>query len=166
VVKENGPLWTELKRDAFPGLDTVKVKYRNYRLFALDSVMMQTILMKAPKGAPEKVSSPKTIVEIPVPDGGFARFNMYTTSTMDPALEAKFPTLKTYGGQGMDDPSSTIRLDFNQNGFHAYVKSQKGEWFVEPAGQGVTHRFLICFYKEDAVFPDKKPFELPDPKRR
>jgi len=83
---------------------------------------------------------------------------------MDSALEARYPLLKTYGGQGLTDVTASVRLDFNPNGFHAYVISQSGEWLIQPLGKGITHHFLICFYKQDLV--DQHPFELPDSLRK
>jgi hypothetical protein len=160
VPAEDIPLWKELPKDAFKGMDTGNVHYKNYKLFAMDSLKMQTMLLKAPKENQRKIDSLKLIISLPKPDGSFADFSMYSTSVMDPALEAKFPMLKTYAGKGVKDPSSSVRLEFNQNGFSAYVFGTEGEWLVQPAAQGITHQFLVCFYKQDAINKNGKPFEL------
>ncbi len=159
VPVEKDPLWKELSHDSFKELDTVNIHYKSYKLFALDSLEMQSLLLKAPKENQLNIDSLKRIVELPRPDGGFSKFSMYATSVMDPALEAKYPLLKTYGGKGVDDRTASVRLEFNQNGFHAYIKSLDGEWFIQPAAQGITHQYLLCFFKQDAVQPNRKSFE-------
>lgn len=159
VSTEKGPLWKELSHDSFKELDTVSIHYKSYKLFALDSVEMQSLLLKAPKENQLNIDSMKKIIELPRPDGGYAKFSMYATSVMDPALEAKYPLLKTYGGKGVVDPTSSVRLEFNQNGFQAYIRSRDGEWFIQPASQGITHQYLICFFKQDVVQPNRKSFE-------
>jgi hypothetical protein len=160
VTGKPRPLWTELPHEAFKGSDTLKTHFRNYKLFALDSLKMQSLLAKAPKEK-QNTDSLKLIIELPKPDGGFMKFRIYRTTVMEPALEAAYPLLKTYGGQGVDDRTAHVRLDFNQNGFHAYVSGQGGEWFIQPPAREITHQYLLCFFKRDALSPNRKPFELP-----
>lgn len=155
-------LWTELSPDSYKNIDTLKKHLKKFRLFALDSTQMQKLLLLSPKEKNRKVAALQNIIELPRPDNGFMKFSIYSTSVMDSALEAKFPSLKTYGGQGIDDKSAMIRLDFNQHGFHAYINSQDGEWSIQPADKGITHQFLTCFFKQDVLMPNRTFFELPD----
>lgn len=169
VVKANteiksGTLWTAINPASFKGMDTVAVRFKRYKLFALDSMLMQSLLQKSPAEKQRK-SSPDNIIDLPKPDGGYMQFSIYSTSVMDSALEAKYPSLKTYGGQGINDRTAMLRMDFNQNGFHAYVISQAGEWIIQPSARGITHQSLVCFFKQDAIIPNRVPFELPDSMR-
>ena len=143
------------------GLDTSEIRFSKYKLFSLDSIKMQTLLTKSPRESSLKnKNAVENLIELPRPDSGNMTFNVYSTAVMDSALEAKYPSLKTYGGQGIEDRTAMVRLDFNQHGFHAYVISQAGEWIIQPAGKGITHQFLICFFKHDAQIPDRGPFEI------
>ncbi len=164
-ASKNVSLWTELQPGALKEPD-IKQKFKSYKLFALDSLKMQKILAKAPSEKERNNDALKVILEIPRPDGGYMKFRIYRTTVMDPSLEAQYPLLRTYGGQGIDDPSANIRLDFNQNGFHSYVISQAGEWFIDPAKRGVTHQLLLCYFKSDAIIKKRRAFELPDSLRR
>ena len=156
-------LWTALPLNAMNGLDTSEIRFSKYKLFSLDSIKMQTLLTKSPRESSLKnKNAVENLIELPRPDSGNMTFNVYSTAVMDSALEAKYPSLKTYGGQGIEDRTAMVRLDFNQHGFHAYVISQAGEWIIQPAGKGITHQFLICFFKHDAQIPDRGPFEIQD----
>jgi hypothetical protein len=165
-IPENRPLWKELPRTMLSESDTLTIRFKNYRLFDLDSLQMQLLLARAKKENPYDKDSLRTIIPLPKPNGGFSAFSIYTTSVMAPELEAKYPQLKTYEGIGETNRTSFVRMDFNLNGFHAYVRSQEGEWIIQPVANANVHRILICFFKQDAVILNGKPFELPDSLRR
>lgn len=154
-----GALWSPLEINA-KEKDSTALHFKRYKLFALDSLQMRQFLLNSPLEKNRK-NSPPHMLEVPRPDSGYMKFNIYSTSVMDSALEAKFPLLKTYGGRGVDDRTAMIRLDFNPNGFHAFVISQAGEWFIGPLAKGITHQSLVCYFKQDAVDPIRTPYELP-----
>ena len=52
------------------------------------------------------------VIEIPMPEGGSAKFHIWESSVMEPGLAAIFPGIKTFTGQGIDDPTANIKLDF------------------------------------------------------
>ncbi|MEO6084133.1 MAG: M12 family metallo-peptidase [Umezawaea sp.] len=71
-------------------------------------------------------------VVLPTPTGMFERFELADTPVMEPGLAAKHPEIKTYAGKGLDDPTASVRADLTPLGFHASVRSQHGQWFVDP----------------------------------
>src|SRR5579862_4560254 len=54
--------------------------------------------LAAPKGAAAAVE-----LSIPMPDGSFPRFRIEESAVLAPELAARYPALRTYRGQGIDD---------------------------------------------------------------
>ena len=84
-----------------------------------------------------------------MPGGGTARFRVWETSIMEPALEAKFPEIRTFLGQGIDDPYASIRFDYNPYfGFSAQILSVHGDIYIDPYARGDINNY-ISYYSRD-----------------
>ena len=89
------------------------------------------------------------LVVLPLPDGTSAHFRVVEAPIMEPGLAAQFPTIKTYTGVGVEDPSASIRLDFTPGGFHAQVLSAAtGSFFIDPVSRTDIAHYL-SFWKRD-----------------
>jgi hypothetical protein len=53
---------------------------------------------------------------------------------MSPALAAKFPGIRSFRGQGIDDPTASVRLDLSPSGLHAQIVSASGTIIIDPFG--------------------------------
>ncbi|MEO5893798.1 MAG: zinc-dependent metalloprotease family protein [Ferruginibacter sp.] len=83
------------------------------------------------------------VIEVPMPGGGTAKFHIWESSVMEPALAAKYPDIKTFTGQGIDDPTANIKIDFTRFGFHAMIiSSLNGAVFIDPYSQGNTTHYI------------------------
>src|SRR5205085_8235085 len=89
------------------------------------------------------------LIELPRPDGGYATFRIVESPVMEPTLAAKYPELRTWVGQGVDDPSATARIDSTPHGFHAQVIGRDGTTYVDPYRPGDTAHY-IAYAKRDA----------------
>jgi subtilisin-like proprotein convertase family protein len=117
-------------------------------LFRLEHATIREKLATVARGEPSAAKGIGTEIELPMPDGTTARFVIVEAPVMAPELAAKFPEIKTYAGQGIDDPSATVRLDFSPAGFHAQVLSPRGAVYVDPAYRGDAD-YHVSYYKRD-----------------
>ena len=127
-----------------------------FKTYALDKNLLNGLLIQAPLEFTKQGNTRKLELSIPMPDGTFSRFAVVESPVMAPELAAKFPTIKTFVGQGIDDPAATIRLDVTPLGFHGQVLSPRGAFYIDPYLVNDTETYA-SYYKKD--YPnDGKPF--------
>jgi hypothetical protein len=121
-----------------------------YRTLSLDKVAIKNFLWSLP--SEKNVSNRKTtpVLELPMPDGRMARFNVWESSIQEPALEEKFPDIKTFLGQGIDDPYATIRFDYTPRGFHAQVLTINGTYYIDPYSMNFNGDY-ISYFRTDLI---------------
>jgi len=90
------------------------------------------------------------VIELPMPDGSVQRFHVWESSIQEPGLAARFPEMRTFAGQGIDDPYATIRFDYNPYfGFHAQILSAvKGRIYIDPYARYDINNY-ISYYTRD-----------------
>lgn len=113
-----------------PGLIEVTGDVRN-DVF-VDTAAMRAVLDTAPLETDMAARRGSVTIDLPTPEGGFARFAVVEAPVMAPELAVKFPSIRTYKGVGVDDPTATVRLDLTPGGFHAQVLSPNGRWYIDP----------------------------------
>lgn len=106
-------------------------------------------LAAAPLEAFPQAQAP-IVISLPMPDGWLARFNVVESPMMEPGLAAQYPDIKTYMGQGIDDPTATVRFDYTPQGFHASIRSGNGVVFIDPYDGGDTS-VVVSYFKKDLV---------------
>ena len=107
------------------------IKASHARTFRLDASSMKSKLAAAPRialNAKALAASPGTTITLPAPNGTMQRFEVDDSPVMAPELAALHPDIHTYAGRGIDDPTATIRADDTPLGFHASVRSDRGNW--------------------------------------
>ncbi|WP_422089329.1 GEVED domain-containing protein [Tenacibaculum ovolyticum] len=80
-----------------------------------------------------KSKNSKTIITLPNSDGKLKRFSIRETSYLAVDLAAKFPMIKTYSAQGIDDPTAVAKISLGTDGFHAIILSgNEGTVYIDP----------------------------------
>lgn len=131
----------EVKPLGEPSIATAKEKLLHLNLPAL-----QQYLAQAPA---EGAGSAALELSLPMPDGSAQRFRVTTVPVMHPDLQKKYPGIRTWSGQGVDDPRAVVRLDITLWGFHAMTLSPSGSVFIDPYNQQSTAVYKV-YYKSDA----------------
>ncbi|WP_179021391.1 zinc-dependent metalloprotease [Winogradskyella forsetii] len=73
------------------------------------------------------------IISFPNADGKLNRFKIFESSIMEPELQAQFPDMRTYAGQGIDNPTEIVRFSITPKGFHAmFLGTSNGTQFIDP----------------------------------
>jgi Metallo-peptidase family M12 len=121
--------------------------------FALKKLQVNTLLDKfnaAPKEFTQAArAGSNNIIAIPMPDGSSQRFRFAESPIMEPGLAIKFPEIKTYSAQGIDDPYATLRMDYNPYfGFHAMIISPDGYVYIDPYAKGNTEYYMSYYSRE------------------
>ncbi|MEM8908162.1 MAG: reprolysin-like metallopeptidase, partial [Bacteroidota bacterium] len=127
-----------------------------YTTLLLDVAKLELILKSAPKEEASATGQSEPF-KILMPDGKVEAFHLIEYSMMEPALAAQFPSIKTYYGYGVNDPSQHIRLDWTVNGLNAMMQLREGLAFIKPYFRGNTEYYL-SYYESDLPV-NREPFE-------
>lgn len=104
-----------------------------YRTLSLDSITQREVLRHTPMEFSEAARQTQVVMTLPMPDGTLLRFRIEESPVIPPQLARLFPEIRTYRGQGLDDPTATTRFDVTPAGFHAIVVSAHRTVIIEPA---------------------------------
>src|SRR5262249_23586954 len=104
----------------------------SYTPFNIDVSDLETALRGAPMEFTAAAKSDPLVLSLPRPDGTLERFEIVESPIMEPGLAAELPGVKTFAGQGVDDPYASVRLDYTPLGFHAQVLSPHGRYYIDP----------------------------------
>ncbi|WCO01589.1 immunoglobulin-like domain-containing protein [Psychroserpens ponticola] len=108
------------------------------QIFALNTESLRQTLSKAPqRGKLTKGSN--LVLSFPNAEGEFERFKVFEASVMDTELSARYPEIKSYAGQGIDDPTAVIRFSVTPLGFQSIrFSANKPASFIEAVTDDAT----------------------------
>ena len=99
----------KLRRASFPN---------EYRLWKLDLQSLKNVIRNAPvRGEFKGVSN--VVIHLPNAEGQLERFRILETPIMEKGLAEKFPTIKSYVGNGLDDKTAVVRFSVTEFGLHS-----------------------------------------------
>lgn len=141
--------WKDAVESSLPQVGKRDIIPLKYRTIAINYNVAREVLSQLPL---EKdvisglITAP--VLELPSPSGKTERFAVVNAPIMEQGLAQKYPEIRTFNGQGIDDPTATIRFDITPKGFHAMVLSPNGSWFIDPYFSEGTD-YYISYYKSD-----------------
>ncbi|MDP5106979.1 MAG: M12 family metallo-peptidase [Polaribacter sp.] len=120
----------------------------NYEISSLDLTVFSTSLKSS------SFNQNKTI-ELPNADGTFSSFLIKETSNFEAELQAKFPNIKSYSAQGIDDPTAVAKISMGTDGFHAVIFSgEKETTYIDPYSK--DHQEYITYKRSSLSKADEE----------
>ncbi|OUJ73124.1 reprolysin-like metallopeptidase [Hymenobacter crusticola] len=132
--------------DAPQASNAARVQHQHlarYRTVRFQLGMLQQLLQPAATPALRKASPTAAVLTLPLPDGTSTRMSVTEVQVMAPELAARYPAIKTYTAQGLDDASLTARLELTPDGFHAMLRLRNKTVYIEPAGPSDVTRHVV-----------------------
>ena len=128
---------------------------QQYKSFALDYENFKAALRRAPMEFSRGAENNPLIVNIPMPDGRLEPFAVVESPTMAPELAARFPALKSFGGQGIHDSRLVMKFTHSPTGLQAIIKTPEGMAYITPLDKGQTDQYMSFFSR---YLPQSEPF--------
>ena len=126
-----------------------------YRVVNLNFVALKNHVENAPMEFTVDAKNNPLILALPMPDGTIQNFEVAKSPMMEQGLVDKFPEIKTFTLQGVEDKTAVGRMDFNSNNFHAFLRSANGSFLIDPAGD-----HYISFFKKNKYVPKDARHEM------
>ena len=144
-------LWKFVPESSFQekNLSKRQIIPQKYKTLKLDVEQMKDLLKEAPLWHTENADKKNVTLSLPMPNGDFEQFRVVYAPVMHPDLAAKYPTIRSYAGYGIDDPTAYVRFDMTPKGFHAFVRSgNKSDVFIDPYSVSNTEEYIAYFKKD------------------
>ncbi|MDI1257584.1 MAG: zinc-dependent metalloprotease family protein [Flavobacterium sp.] len=131
---QRNDLWSKINESDLDGISKTKRTDipKSYKLFNLDLEAFKAQLIDIPIRGNYQTKSAH-IIYLPDADGAISRYDVIETPIMEPELQAKFPSMKSYAAQGIDDPTAIARFSITQFGLHNMTMyGTKSSSFIDP----------------------------------
>jgi hypothetical protein len=141
-------IWRDVKENSVAASGARAIVPKSYRVVHLDTGGLSQLLAQAPLEFTEAARKSPVLITLPMPDGGLASFRVEQSPMTLADPTGKVSDFKTYSGQGIDDPTATVRFDMSLAGFHAQILSAGETVYVDPYSTNDTST-CISYYKRD-----------------
>jgi hypothetical protein len=120
----------------------------------LDVEGLTTALQNAPKRGDISTKS-NIIINFPNAEGALESFRIKEASVMTQELQVQFPNIRSYVGQGIENPTSIIRFSLSpEKGLSSMVLSEGKTVFIEPYSSDLRTYISFVNSKEDPRIGD------------
>ncbi len=126
-TKADKSLWTYVAPEDEESKNLVRNPPTQYSVYRLNIAALKTHLWDVSTNPANAV-----VVALPMADGSFRDFKVWQAPMMPPTLASKFPDIKTYSAEAVNDARVTAKLDFTLYGFHSVVFDGNKLCFIDP----------------------------------
>lgn len=157
IAQSTDQVWSNVSENSFTVKGERRIVPDKYRTVKSKTVLLKSLLRNAPFEFSDRARNSPVIIELPMPNGEFAKFYITEYSMMEPGLAMQFPDMRTYTIKGIDDPYAVGKLDITMLGFHGMVLTPNGDYFIDPYSSD-EREVYISYYKTD--MPQSKESEF------
>ena len=126
--------WTKIATTEIPAnlLNTQIIKPAEASTFQLNYTALKSEYETAPLEFATNYIANALLISLPNPNGTFEQFKIWESPVVASTIGVNNNSFKTYTGQGITDPTATVKIDYGTNGFHAMVLTSNGDIFIDP----------------------------------
>ncbi len=146
-------VWTKSKEQSANFQDKKALHIKN---FPTEYSLMNLDLDGFKNNLNARKNQSNKIIKLPNSKGELKRFSFKETSYLAPELAAKFPMIKSYSAQGIDDPTAVAKISLGTDGVHVMILSSKESTvYIDPYYKN-KKKYII--YKKSSLKSDKKDY--------
>jgi hypothetical protein len=142
---------------AEPTLDLNYIKPQKARYLQADFNQIKAQLSDVPHEDDLSVVESDFVLMLPHPDGSLQAFKLVEAPIMEDGLSEKYPELRSFLGQGIDDPTARLRCNITHKGFHAMVLNNEGTWFIDPYSM-INSDYYLAYTRSSFYATNTKSF--------
>lgn len=137
--------WTRVEESSIVLKGNRQIIPKRYQTWSLDLEKLKTLLALAPNEQTVPLHLSEQTIDLVDPTGAIQTFKVVEAPMMEAELQAEYPTIKTFSLKGITDKYANGKLDYNDFGLHATIRSPRGDYFIDPYATGNTQEYIIYF---------------------
>ena len=156
IAQNKKNVWSKANLEQAKGQKMVyrKTTPKKFKTYQLDLNKVKNILSNVSKREAKAKLSNKNL-NFPNEDGTFEEYQVFEASIMEPALQKKYPNIRSYIGKSKVNKGKTIRFSISNDGFHGMIFKKSGETvYIDPYASNNNY---IVYNKKS--LPEIAPFE-------
>lgn len=123
-----------------------------HSVFRIETKSLQNYLAGAPREFSAKNEG--RMLEIPLPNGHAALFEIFESPILSPEVAARHPEIKTYAGKGVTHKEYSVRINFTAIGFNAIILGVENDAvYFEKTNTDLSDSTYRSYFSRDAVSP-------------
>ena len=142
-AQDNLSYWQQWDKTRYISAPTRYATPEKFKAYSLNVNMLRQLLSACPMEFTVAASQSPVVFNMPMPDGRMTSFRMVESQVMHPDLAAAFPLIKTYSGQGIENPAAMLKISITPLGFHGMILSPEGNVFIDPWEQGNSIDYIV-----------------------
>lgn len=163
-----GKYWNRIENESISEIPKLKRAHTpsQFKVYSLDIELFKQSLVNIPVRGVASTAQEK-IIYLPNATGELEPYAVFETPIMEPELAERYPMIKSYAAQGIQDPTAIARFTVTQFGLHSMVLSaEKSTVYIEPYSQDRTYYMVfqksdltrnssdfVCTTEEDIIIP-------------